>query len=114
MSKTEKIVVSVAMGVLVFPLALVGLVIHFFFKHTKVSQHKNLLLISDTDLGLMRRLDELHLDDPFAGGRMLRELLLVEGYKVGRLHVRTLMKRMGIEAIYLGPNTSNPATGHKI
>ena len=70
--------------------------------------------VSDTDLELMRRIDELHLDYPFAGSRMLRGLLLGEGYKVGRLHVRTLMKRMGIEAIYRRPNTSKPAPGHKI
>jgi len=70
--------------------------------------------VSDFDLALMRRIDELHLDYPFAGSRMLQGLLLGEGYKVGRLHVRTLMKRMGIEAIYRRPNTSKPAPGHKI
>jgi putative transposase len=66
------------------------------------------------DLGLMRRIDELHLDYPFAGSRMLQGLLIADGHKVGRLHVATLMKRMGIEAIYRRPNTSKPATGHKI
>jgi len=66
------------------------------------------------DLALMRRIDELHLDYPFAGSRMLKGLLVGEGYKTGRLHVRTLMKRMGIEAIYRRPNTSKPAPGHKI
>ena len=70
--------------------------------------------VSSTDLALMRRIDELHLAYPFAGSRMLQGLLLGEGYKVGRLHVRTLIKRMGIEAIYRRPNTSNPAPGHKI
>ena len=70
--------------------------------------------VSDTDLELMRRIDELHLDYPFAGSRMLRGLLLGEGYRVGRLHVRTLMKRMAIEAIYRRSNTSKPAPGHKI
>ena len=70
--------------------------------------------VSDTDLVLMRRIDELHLDYPFAGSRMLQGLLVGEGYKTGRLHVRTLMKRMGIEAIYRRPNTSKPAPGHKI
>ena len=69
--------------------------------------------VPSADLALMRRIDELHLDYPFAGSRMLRGLLLGEGYKVGRLHVRTLMKRMGIEAIYRRPNTSRPAPGHK-
>jgi putative transposase len=70
--------------------------------------------VSVADLALMRRIDELHLDYPFAGSRMLQGLLLGEGYKVGRLHVRTLMRRMGIEAIYRRPNTSKPAPGHKI
>lgn len=69
---------------------------------------------SDADLNLMRRIDKLHLDYPFAGSRMLQGLLLGEGHKVGRLHVSTLMKRMGIEAIYRRPNTSKPAPGHKI
>ncbi len=62
----------------------------------------------------MRRIDQLHLDYPFAGSRMLQGLLLGEEHKVGRLHVSTLMKRMGIEAIYRRPNTSKPAPGHKI
>lgn len=69
---------------------------------------------SDADLKLMRRIDQLHLDYPFAGSRMLQGLLLGEEHKVGRLHVSTLMKRMGIEAIYRRPNTSKPAPGHKI
>lgn len=62
----------------------------------------------------MRRLDELHLDFPFAGARMLRAPLQREGMSVGRRHVATRMKRMGIEAIYRRPNTSKPAPGHKI
>jgi len=70
--------------------------------------------VSMVDLALMRRIDKLHLDYPFAGSRMLKGLLVGEGYKTGRLHVRTLMKRMGIEAIYRRPNTSKPAPGHKI
>ncbi len=70
--------------------------------------------VSDADLALMRRIDELHLEYPFAGSRMLKGLLVGEEYKTGRLHVRTLMKRMGIEAIYRRPNTSKPAPGHKI
>ena len=51
---------------------------------------------------------------PFAGSRMLQGLLVQEGFKVGRLHVVALMKRMGIEARYRKPKTSKPATGHKI
>src|SRR4051812_35945093 len=65
-------------------------------------------------LALMRRMDELHLEYPFAGSRMLRDLLVAEGFTVGRLHVSTLMKRMGIEALYRKPNTSKPAPGHWI
>lgn len=66
------------------------------------------------DLGLMRRIDELHLDYPFAGSRMLQGLLNAEGHCVGRRHVATLMRKMGIEALYRRPNTSKPAPGHKI
>jgi putative transposase len=70
--------------------------------------------ISEEDLCLMRRIDELHLNYPFAGSRMLRGLLWQQGLKVGRRHIKTLMKRMGIEAIYRKPNTSKPAPGHRI
>jgi putative transposase len=66
------------------------------------------------DLAIMRRMDQLHLDFPFAGSRMLRDLLNAEGVEIGRQHVATLMKRMGIAAIYRRPNTSKPAPGHKI
>jgi putative transposase len=70
--------------------------------------------VSATDLALMRRMDELHLAYPFAGSRMLRDLLIAEGFAVGRLHVSTLMKRMGLEALYRKPNTSKPTPGHQI
>jgi putative transposase len=70
--------------------------------------------VSDADLKLMRRLDELHLELPFAGSRMLRHLLAAEGSKVGRRHVATLMRRMGIEALYRRPRTTKPEPGHKI
>jgi len=70
--------------------------------------------VSASDLALMRRLDELHLEHPHAGSRMLRDLSAAEGSKIGRRHVRTLMQRMGIEAIYRRPRTSVPAPGHKI
>ena len=66
------------------------------------------------DLAIMRRMDELHLDFPFAGSRMLRDLLSAEGVAIGRRHVATLMKRTGIEAVYRRPNTSKPAPGHEI
>ena len=70
--------------------------------------------VSAGDLALMRRIDELHLQFPFAGSRMLRGLLAADGSKIGRRHVTTLMRRMGIEAIYRRPNTSKPAPGHRI
>jgi len=70
--------------------------------------------VSAADLALMRTIDELHLEFPFAGSRMLRDLLAAEGSTVGRRHVTTLMQRMGIEAVYRRPNTSKPAPGHKI
>ena len=71
-------------------------------------------LMSAADLGLMRKIDELHLEFPFAGSRMLRDLLAAEGSKTGRRHITTLMRRMGIEAVYRRPNTSKPAPGHRI
>ena len=70
--------------------------------------------ISDVDLKLMRRIDELHLELPFAGARMLRDLLRAEGVAVGRKHMTTLMRRMGITALYRKPNTSKRAPGHTI
>jgi putative transposase len=70
--------------------------------------------VSAADLALMRRIDELHLEFPFAGSRLLRDLLTAEGSKVGRRHVATLMKRMGIEALYCRPRTTKPEPGHKI
>jgi putative transposase len=70
--------------------------------------------VSDADLAIMRRLDRLHLESPFAGSRMLRGLLAAEGCKAGRRHVKTLMRRMGIEALYRRPRTTKPAPGHKI
>jgi putative transposase len=66
------------------------------------------------ELAIMRRIDALHLDYPFAGSRMLRDLLRGEGVVIGRDLVRTMMRRMCIEALYRRPNTSKPAPGHKI
>jgi len=62
----------------------------------------------------MRRIDELHLNHPFAGSRMLRDLLGQEGHSVGRRHVATLMKTMGIAALYRRPNTSRRHAAHPI
>ena len=70
--------------------------------------------VSMNDLEIMRRLDRLHLEFPFAGSRMLRGLLSGDGCKIGRRHVKTLMKRMGIEALYRRPRTTKAEPGHKI
>jgi putative transposase len=70
--------------------------------------------VSSADLAIMRHLDRLHLEFPFAGSRMLRGLLALQGCKIGRRHVKTLMRRMGIEALYRRPRTTRPEPGHKI
>ena len=70
--------------------------------------------LSEDELKLMRTIDELHLEHPFAGNRMLRDFLRRDDMRVGRRHMRTVMRRMGIEAIYRKPNTSKPAQGHNI
>jgi putative transposase len=70
--------------------------------------------VSPADLALMRRIDELHLEHPFMGARMLRDQLNRQGVAVGRRHVRTLMLRMGIEALAPQPGSSQAAPGHKV
>jgi len=70
--------------------------------------------VSAADLAVMRRIDELHLEHPTAGSRMLRDLLRGEGVSIGRARVITMMRRMEIEAVYRRPNTSKPAPGHRI
>lgn len=70
--------------------------------------------VSEASLGLMRRIDELHLERPFAGSRMMRDMLRMEGALCGRRHVATLMRRMGIEALYRKPNTSRRHPGHTV
>jgi len=72
------------------------------------------LPVSATDLALMRQIDELHLQYPFAGSRMLRDILQMNGVVIGRKHVATLMRRMGIEALYQRPRTTTPHPGHKV
>jgi putative transposase len=68
----------------------------------------------ESDLALMRRIDELHLQFPYYGARRLAKQLKRESCAVGRLHVRTLMQRMGIEALYRRPRTSLPARGASV
>jgi putative transposase len=70
--------------------------------------------VSETDLALMRRIDELHLEHPFMGARMLRNQLHREEVHVGRRHISTLMQRMGVTALAPQPGTSKRAPGHKI
>ena len=65
--------------------------------------------VSGEELRLMRRIDELHLAHPFYGARRLAKQLCREGFEVGRGHVTTLMRRMGLEALYRRPRTSRPA-----
>jgi transposase InsO family protein len=69
---------------------------------------------SRNDLRLMRRIDELHLEHPFAGARMLRDMLKLEGHEIGRKHVGTLMKKLDIQAIYRKANTSRRNQAHRI
>ena len=66
------------------------------------------------DLALMRAIDRLHLEHPFAGSRMLRDILRLHGHEVGRKHVATLMRKMGIEALYRKANTSRRHAAHRI
>jgi putative transposase len=70
--------------------------------------------VSVHDLELMRLIDEIHLKHPFYGARRIRDELRDRNYEVGRLHVGTLMKKMGIEALYPKPRTSKPHPGHKV
>ena len=67
--------------------------------------------VSEADLVLMRRIDELHLKWPFLGARRLRDVLQTEGFEAGRKHVGTLMRRMGMAALYRKPRTSIPGSG---
>ena len=70
--------------------------------------------VSEAGLALMRRIDALHLEHPFAGSRMLRDMLRQDGVLSGRRHVATLMRRMGIEALYRKPNTSRRHPCHSV
>ena len=70
--------------------------------------------VSDKNLALMKLMDRLHLEYPFAGSQMLRDLLVLRGITVGRRRVRRLMRCMGIEALYRKPNTSKKHAAHKI
>jgi putative transposase len=70
--------------------------------------------VSSAELALRRRIDELHLAYPFAGARMLRDLLRREGHTIGRKRVRTVMARMGLDALYRKPTTSQRHPAHPV
>ena len=70
--------------------------------------------MSPRDQMLMNRIDRLHLELPFAGARMLRDLLRQEGHEVGRAKVARLMRRMGIAALYRKPKTTKRHPGQKV
>ena len=70
--------------------------------------------VSSEDLALMREIDALHLECPFAGSRLLRDLLRLRGVVVGRKRVATLMRRTGIVALYRHPRTTRPHPGHQV
>jgi putative transposase len=70
--------------------------------------------VSETALALMRRIDALHLQYPFAGARMLRDLVRHEGHAIGRRHVATLMRRMGLEALYRKPSLRHRQMAHRV
>lgn len=78
------------------------------------SQYYQPVPVSDGDLELMRAIDEIHLKRPFFGSRRIRDQLNDQGYDIGRDHVRTLMRKMGIEALYRKPNLSRANQAHKI
>jgi putative transposase len=78
------------------------------------SVYYTLQSISAADLALMRQLDELHLAHPFAGSRMLRDLLRLQGVRIGRKHVATLMRRIGMAALYRHPRTTQPHPDHRV
>ena len=69
---------------------------------------------SHHDRELMRIIDEIHLEEPYLGSRGMRNILRLRGYTIGRIHVRTLMRKMGIEAIYRKPHLSKPHPGHTV
>jgi len=70
--------------------------------------------VSERDLELMRLIDEIHLKHPYMGSRSIRDQLQDMGHKVGRQHVGTLMRKMGIAALYKKPNLSKPNPKHKV
>ena len=69
---------------------------------------------SQTEVDLMSEIDRLHMEYPFAGARMLRDMLMRRGYRVGRRHVARLMRVMGIQALYRERSTTKRHLGHAV
>ncbi len=83
-------------------------------KLSRSSLYYKAVPVNARDLELMKLIDEIHLKYPFYGSRNIRDELLDQGYKIGRGHVSTLMKKIGIEALYRKPRLSKPHPGHKV
>jgi len=83
-------------------------------KLSRSSLYYKAMPVNARDLELMKLIDKIHLKYPFYGSRSIRDELREQGYKVGRGHVSTLMKKMGIEALYRKPRLSKPHPGHKV
>jgi putative transposase len=81
---------------------------------SRSSLYYRVVPVSDRDLELMRRIDEIHLKYPFMGSRSIRDQLEAMGHKVGRQHISTLMRKMGIAALYRKPRLSKPHPEHKV
>jgi len=81
---------------------------------SRSSLYYKVVPVNPRDLEIMKVIDEIHLKYPFMGSRSIRDELMDRGYEIGRDHVRTLMRKMGIEAIYRKPRLSKPHPGHKI
>ena len=81
---------------------------------SRSSIYYTLCPLNDTDRELIRLIDEIHLEEPYLGSRGMKNALRMRGHKVGRIHVRTLMRKMGIEALYKKPRLSKPHPGHTV
>ena len=81
---------------------------------SRSSLYYKVVPISEGDLQLMRLIDEIHLKHPFMGSRSIRDQLQGMGHNVGRQHVSTLMRKMGISALYRKPRLSKPHPEHKV
>lgn len=67
---------------------------------SRSSMYSMPVLVNDTDRELMRLIDEIHLDEPYLGSRGMKNALRMRGHRVGRIHVRTLMRKMGIQLLH--------------